>query len=139
MGVRVKWDEGKTFVGTASTGHKIVFGNSGADGQRPGPSAMELLLMGTGGCSAYDVISILEKGRQKIDDVEIEIEADRADDHPKVFTRIHMHFIVKGRDLNPKRVEQALSLSIDKYCSASAMMAMSAKLTHDYEIIETCA
>ena len=138
MGVRVKWDEGKTFVGTASTGHKIVFGNSGADGQRPGPSAMELLLMGTGGCSAYDVISILEKGRQKIDDVEIEIEADRADDHPKVFTRIHMHFIVKGRDLNPKRVEQALSLSIDKYCSASAMMAMSAKLTHDYEIIETC-
>lgn len=139
MKVRVKWDEGKTFVGTASTGHKIVFGNSGADGQRPGPSAMELLLMGTGGCSAYDVISILEKGRQKIDDVEIEIEADRADDHPKVFTRIHMHFIVKGRDLNPKRVEQALSLSIDKYCSASAMMAMSAKLTHDYEIIETCA
>jgi len=139
MGVRVKWDEGKTFVGTASTGHKIVFGNSGADGQRPGPSAMELLLMGTGGCSAYDVISILEKGRQKIDDVEIEIEADRADDHPKVFTRIHMHFIVKGRDLNPKRVERALSLSIDKYCSASAMMAMSAKLTHDYEIIETCA
>ena len=139
MGVRVKWDEGKTFVGTASTGHKIVFGNSGADGQRPGPSAMELLLMGTGGCSAYDVISILEKGRQKIDDVEIEIEADRADDHPKVFTRIHMHFIVKGRDLSPKRVEQALSLSIDKYCSASAMMAMSAKLTHDYEIIETCA
>ncbi len=138
MGVRVKWDEGKTFVGTASTGHKIVFGNSGADGQRPGPSAMELLLMGTGGCSAYDVISILEKGRQKIDDVEIEIEADRADDHPKVFTRIHMHFIVKGRDLSPKRVEQALSLSIDKYCSASAMMAMSAKLTHDYEIIETC-
>lgn len=139
MGVRVKWDEGKTFVGTASTGHKIVFGNSSADGQRPGPSAMELMLMGTGGCSAYDVISILEKGRQKIDDVEIEIEADRADDHPKVFTRIHMHFIVKGRDLNPKRVEQALSLSIDKYCSASAMMAMSAKLTHDYEIIETCA
>lgn len=138
MGVRVKWDEGKTFVGTASTGHKIVFGNSGADGQRPGPSAMELLLMGTGGCSAYDVISILEKGRQKIDDVEIEIEADRADDHPKVFTRIHMHFIVKGGDLSPKRVEQALSLSIDKYCSASAMMAMSAKLTHDYEIIETC-
>ncbi len=138
MGVRVKWDEGKTFVGTASTGHKIVFGNSGADGQRPGPSAMELLLMGTGGCSAYDVISILEKGRQKIDDVEIAIEADRADDHPKVFTRIHMHFIVKGRDLNPKRVEQALSLSIDKYCSASAMMAMSAELTHDFEIVETC-
>lgn len=139
MGVRVKWDEGKTFVGTASTGHKIVFGNSGADGQRPGPSAMELLLMGTGGCSAYDVISILEKGRQKIDDVEIEIEADRADEHPKVFTRIHMHFIVKGRDLNEKRVAQALSLSIDKYCSASAMMAMSAELTHDYEIVETCA
>ena len=139
MGVRVKWDEGKTFVGTASTGHKIVFGNSGADGQRPGPSAMELLLMGTGGCSAYDVISILEKGRQKIEDVEIEIEADRADDHPKVFTRIHMHFIVKGRELNAKRVEQALSLSIDKYCSASAMMAMSAKLTYDHEIIETCA
>lgn len=139
MGVRVKWDEGKTFVGTASTGHKIVFGNSGADGQRPGPSAMELMLMGTGGCSAYDVISILEKGRQNIDDVDIQIDADRAEEHPKVFTRIHMHFIVKGRNLDPKRVEQALSLSIDKYCSASAMMAMSAELTYDHEIIETCA
>lgn len=139
MGVRVKWDEGKTFVGTASSGHKIVFGTSGADGQQLGPSAMELLLMGTGGCSAYDVVSILEKGRQQIDDVIVEIEADRAEDHPRVFTRIHMHFIVKGRDLNPKRVEQALSLSIEKYCSASAMMAAVAKLTHDHEIIETSA
>ena len=139
MGVRLKWDEGKTFVGTASTGHKIVFGNSGADGQRPGPSAMELLLMGTGGCSAYDVISILEKSRQQIEDVIIEIEADRADTDPKVFTRIHMHFIVKGRDLDPKRVERAMNLSIDKYCSASAMMAMSAKLTYDHEIVETGA
>ena len=139
MKTRVKWDEGRTFVGTASTGHKIVFGNSGADGQRPGPSAMELLLMGTAGCSAYDVIGILEKGRQNIDDVIIEMDADRAETDPKVFTRIHMHFIVKGRDLDPKRVEHAMNLSIDKYCSASAMMALSAELTHDFEIVETCA
>lgn len=139
MTVRVKWDEGRTFVGTASTGHKIVFGNSGKDGQRPGPSAMELLLMGTGGCSAYDVVGILEKGRQDIDDVEIEIEAKRAETDPKVFTKIHMHFIVKGRGVDPKRVQKALELSIDKYCSASAMMAATATLTYDFELVETGA
>ena len=139
MKARVKWDEERTFVGTSSTGHKIVFGAAGDGGLKPGPSPMELVLMGTGGCSAYDVVSILEKARQQIDDVIVELDADRADTDPKVFTRIHMHFIVKGRNLDPKRVERALSLSIDKYCSASAMMALSAKLTYDHEIVDTGA
>lgn len=139
MEVRVKWDEERAFVGTSSTGHKIVFGGIGESGLKPGPSAMELLLMGTGGCSAYDVVGILEKARQQVDDVIVEIKGDRAETDPKVFTDIHMHFIVKGRGLDPKRVERALSLSIDKYCSASAIMANTAKLTYDHEIVETGA
>lgn len=139
MKVRVKWDEERAFVGTSSTGHKIAFGGIGESGLKPGPSPMELMLMGTGGCSAYDVVSILEKARQQIDDVIVDIEGDRAETDPKIYTRIHMHFTVKGRGLDPKRVERALSLSIDKYCSASAMMAMSAELTYDHEIIETGA
>jgi putative redox protein len=139
MKTRVKWDEERSFIGTASTGHKIAFGAAGSDGTKPGPSPMELMLLGTGGCSAYDVVSILEKSRQKIDGVEVELDAERAETDPKVFERIHMHFIVSGRELDPARVARALSLSIDKYCSASAMMAKSAELTYDFEIVDTSA
>lgn len=139
MDVRVKWDEARSFVGTSASGHKIAFGNVGKEGHKAGPSAMELLLMGTGGCSAYDVIGILEKSRQNVDDVEVEISAERADTDPKVFIKIHLHFIVTGRGVDPKRVERALSLSIDKYCSASAMMAATAALTYDFEMVETGA
>lgn len=136
MDVRVKWIEERSFVGTAGSGHKIAFGAAGSDGKKPGPSPMELVLIGTGGCSAYDVVSILEKGREAVDSVEVALDADRADTDPKVFTRIHMHFIVKGRGLNPARVERAIALSVDKYCSASAMLAATATLTHDFEIVE---
>lgn len=139
MDVRVKWVEDRTFVGEAGSGHKIAFGAASDNGPKPGPSPMELVLIGTGGCSAYDVVSILEKGREAIDSVEVELDADRADTDPKVFTRIHMHFIVKGRALNPARVERAIALSVDKYCSASAMMAATATLTHDFEVLETGA
>ncbi len=98
---------------------------------------MELVLMGAGGCSAYDVVSILEKGRQDIDDVIVELDADRAGEVPKVFTRIHMHFIVKGRGLSEARVERAIQLSVEKYCSATKMLEMTAEVTHDFEIVET--
>jgi putative redox protein len=139
MDVRVKWVEDRTFVGEAESGHKFAFGTASDNGPKPGPSPMELVLIGTGGCSIYDVVSILEKGRQAIEDVSVELEADRADDHPKVFTRIHMHFTVKGRGLDEDKVARAISLSVDKYCSASAMMEKTAKLSHDYEIVDTAA
>lgn len=137
MDVRVKWVEERSFIGEAGTGHKIVFGAATENSAKPGPTPMELMLMGTGGCSAFDVVHILEKGREAVEDVQVELNADRAEIEPKVFTRIHMHFIVKGRGLNPTKVERAINLSIEKYCSASAMMAKSADLTHDYEIVET--
>ncbi|HRV64464.1 MAG TPA: OsmC family protein [Albidovulum sp.] len=137
MKARVKWAEARTFVGEATTGHKIAFGTGYNDGPKPGPSPMELLLIGTGGCAAYDVVSILEKGRERIEDVAVELDAERAETEPKVFTRIHMHFVVKGRGIDPKKVERAINLSVEKYCSASAMMAATARMSHDFEVIDT--
>ena len=135
---RVKWAEARTFIGETESGHKIAFGAAlGDDGQKPGPSPMELLLLGTGGCSAYDVVHILERGREPVEDVVVEIDATRAETDPKVYTDIHMHFIVKGRGLSREKVARAVDLSIEKYCSASAMMAASATLTHDFEVVDT--
>jgi len=136
---RVKWVEERTFVGESGSGHKLVLGTAAAGGATPGPSPMELLLIGTGCCSAYDVVHILEKGREAIEDCVVELDADRAETEPKVFTRIHMHFVVKGRALSKDKVKRAIDLSIDKYCSASAMMAKTAKLTHDFEVVDTAA
>jgi len=138
MKARVKWVEDRTFVGESGSGHKVVFGTaSGADGHTPGPSPMELVLIGTGGCSAFDVVHILEKGREKVEDCIVELDADRAETDPKVFTRIHMHFVVKGRNLSESKVERAVALSLEKYCSASAMMGKTATITHDFEIVDT--
>jgi len=140
MKARVKWVEDRTFVGETGSGHKIVFGTApGPDGAKPGPSPMELVLIGTGGCSAYDVVHILEKGREAVEDCVVELEAERAETDPKVFVRIHMHFIVKGRALSAAKVKRAVDLSIEKYCSASAMMAKTATLTHDFEVVDTAA
>jgi putative redox protein len=100
---------------------------------------MEFLLMGTGGCAAWDVVDILEKGRENIDNVEVEMEAERSDDSPKVFTKIHLLFVVTGQNVSPNKVERAIALSADKYCSASAMMAKTAEVTHDFEIKERIA
>ena len=138
MQARVKWIEERRFVGESGTGHTIVLG-SGQDaaGRTLCPSPMELVLIGTGGCSAFDVVQILEKGREPIEDCVVELDADRADGDPAVFTRIHMHFIVKGNGVNPDKVARAIQLSHDKYCSASAMMAKTARITHDFEIIDT--
>lgn len=140
MKARVKWIEDRTFVGATESGHKVVFGTaSGPDGStpKPGPSPMELVLIGAGGCSAYDVVHILEKGREAVEDCVVEMDADRADTEPKVFTRIHMHFIVKGRALSEAKVKRAIDLSIEKYCSATAMLAKTAVVTHDFEVVDT--
>jgi len=138
MKARIKWVEERTFIGESGSGHKLVLGAASQPGDAtPGPSPMELVLIGTGGCSAYDVVHILEKGREAVEDCVVELDADRAETDPKVFTRIHMHFIVKGRGLSEAKVKRAIDLSIEKYCSASAMMAKTATVTHDFEVVET--
>jgi putative redox protein len=140
MKARIKWVEDRTFIGESGSGHKIVLGTAfGPEGRSPGPSAMELVLIGMGGCSGYDVVHILEKGREPIEDVTVELEAERAQQEPKVFTRIHMHFVVKGRGLAPEKIERAIALSVEKYCSASAMIAKTATITHDFEVGDTTA
>jgi putative redox protein len=138
MKARIKWVEDRTFVGESGSGHKVVLGTaSGPEGRTPGPSPMEMVLIGTGTCSAFDVVHILEKGREAIEDCVVELEAQRAEQDPKVFTRIHMHFVVKGRGLALNKVERAIKLSLEKYCSASAMLAKTAEITHDFEVIDT--
>ncbi len=138
MKAEIKWMEKRTFLGKSGSGFTVPFGTaSEPDGARPGPSAMELVLIGTGGCAAWDVVQILEKGRENIEDCVVELDADRAEQDPKVFTRIHMHFIVTGRGLSSDKVARAIALSADKYCSASAMMAKTADVTHDFEVIDS--
>ena len=138
MKARIKWVEDRTFIGESGSGHELVLGAASQPGDAtPGPSPMELVLIGTGGCSAYDVVHILEKGREAVEDCVVELDADRAETDPKVFTRIHMHFIVKGHGLSEAKVKRAIDLSIEKYCSASAMMAKTATVTHDFEVVET--
>ena len=137
MKAAVKWVEDRTFVGTTESGHAVAFGTAHGDGAKPGPSPMELVLLGTGGCTAWDVVNILGKGREPVDDVAVALEADRAEGEPRVFTRIHLHFTVTGRGVDPRKVARAIDLSMDKYCSASAMLAKTAAITHDFEVIDT--
>ena len=137
MKSKITWVADKTFTGQTESGHSIVIGTAEGESPKPGPSAMELVLIGAGSCSAWDVVEILRKGRQPIVDVIVEIEADRADTLPKVFTRIHLHFVVKGRDLDPTKVERAIALSVEKYCSATAMLEKTATVTHDFEVVQT--
>lgn len=135
---RIKWVEDRTFIGESGSGHKLVLGTAlGSESRTPGPSPIELVLIGTGGCSAFDVVHILEKGREAIEECVVEFDGERAEQDPKVFTRIHMHFVVKGRGLASSKVERAVGLSVEKYCSASAMLAKTATITHDFEVIDT--
>jgi putative redox protein len=137
MKTQVRWTGGVSFAGETETGHQVSMdGSPEFGGQNKGPRPMELLLVGMGGCTAFDVVLILKKGRQDITDCVAEIEAERAATDPKVFTKIHVHFKVTGRKLDPKRVENAINLSAEKYCSASIMLAKTATITHDFEIIE---
>lgn len=138
MKARIKWVEGRVFTGTSNSGHGVVIAApTGPGAVTIAPSPMEYVLLGTGGCTATDVVMILEKGRQDIRAVEVELDSERAAEDPKVFTKIHFHFKVTGRNLKPDTVERAIQLSHEKYCSASIMMAKAgAKLSHDFEIVE---
>jgi putative redox protein len=137
MRARIKWVEGVSFVGQTESGHAVLMdGPPEAGGNNLGPRPMEMLLLGTGGCTSFDVVHILKKARQQVTDCVAEIEAGRAETDPKVFTRIHFHFIVSGRNLKPEQVERAINLSAEKYCSASIMLGKTADITHDFEILE---
>lgn len=137
MKARIEWKDGMSFLGESGSGHRVLMdGPPEAGGKNLGPRPMEMVLMGTGGCAAFDVVLILKKSRQDISDCMVEIEAERAMEEPKVFTRIHFHFIVTGKQLKPEQVERAINLSAEKYCSASIMLAKTAELTHDFEIVE---
>lgn len=122
-------------VGESGSGHAVVMdGPPEAGGRNLGVRPMEMLLLGLGGCTEFDVLLILRRGRAEVTDCVVEITAERAAADPKVFTRIHVHFIVTGRDLKPKQVERAIALSAEKYCSASIMLGAAAEVTHDFEI-----
>jgi putative redox protein len=137
MKARVKWVEQVSFLGETESGHAVLMDGAPAVGGRNlGPRPMEMLLLGAGGCTSFDVISILKKSRQDVCDCYVEIEAERAETDPKVFTKIHLHFVVKGRDIKPEAVEKAIKLSAEKYCSASIMLGATAKVTHDFEVIQ---
>ena len=138
----VSWAGNAAFVGHTGSGHNVVMdGPPEGGGRNLGPRPMEMLLLGMGACTAYDVVSILRKSRQPVADCRVELSAERAAEDPKVFTKIHAHFVVKGDSLEEKAVARAIRLSADKYCSASLMLGKTAEITHDYEIrpVETAA
>jgi putative redox protein len=140
MKSRVKWVENVCFMAESDSGHAMIMdGSPEIGGRNLGPRPMEMLLMGAGGCTSVDVVMILQKSRQDVTDCEVEVSAERADDHPKVFTKIHMHFTVSGRGLKPEIVDRAIKLSSEKYCSASIILGKTAEMTHDFEIIEVGA
>ena len=135
MQVTIKWIDGVSFVGESETGHAVVLDGAPENGGRNvGMRPMEMLLIGMGACTAFDVVTILKKARQPILDCVAEINAARADEIPKVFTTIHVHFIITGNNLNQTQVERAVKLSAEKYCSASIMLSKSVVITHDFEI-----
>ncbi len=133
----VKWIDGALMLGESASGHAIVMDGSEAHGGRNlGVRPMEMLLLGMGGCTEFDVIHILKKSRQDVRFCEVELQAERAETEPKVFARIHVHFKVGGKGLTEKAVARAVSLSAEKYCSASIMLGKTATITHDYELVE---
>ena len=136
MKARVKWVEQATFMGESASGHAIIMdGPPESGGRNLGIRPMEMLLLGMGGCTAFDVVMILKKARQPVSDCVVELESERADSEPRVFTRIHVHFVVSGNGLSDKQVARAVQLSAEKYCSASIMLGKAVDITHDYEIV----
>jgi putative redox protein len=137
MECKVKWIDGVSFVAETGSGHAVVMdGAPEGGGRNLGPRPMEMVLLGTGGCSAYDVVVILKKSGQEVTGCEVKLTSERAETDPKVFTRIHMHFLVRGRALKRNLVEHAIRLSHEKYCSASIMLGKTAQITKDFEILE---
>lgn len=138
MKATIKWMDGAMFVGESGSGHTVVMdGPEDLGGRNLGPRPMEMLLLGTGGCASYDVLSMLKKSRQKVVDCRVEIDAQRADTVPAVFTSINLHFVVTGVGLKETQVKRAVELSAEKYCSASIMLgAAGVEMSHSYEIVE---
>jgi putative redox protein len=137
MKARVKWVEDVMFLGESGTGHTVVMdGPEEAGGHGTGMRPMELLLLGMGGCTAYDVIEILKKSRQDVRDCVVEIDGERSEEIPKVYTNIHVHYKVTGKDVKANFVERAIKMSTEKYCSATLMLVKIVVVTHDYEIID---
>ncbi|HBN13578.1 OsmC family protein [Pseudohongiella sp. SYSU M77423] len=138
MKATVRWVNNAMFLGESGSGHTVVMdGPEDSGGRNLGVRPMEMLLIGTGGCSSFDVVNILRKSRQQVTDCQVDMQATRADAVPAVFESIHMHFIVTGKELSEKQVERAVSLSAEKYCSASIMLAgAGVKMTHTFEIVE---
>jgi putative redox protein len=129
--------EGMSFVAQTGSGHIVAMdGAPEGGGHNLAPRPMEMVLLGTGGCTAYDVVLILKRGRQEVSGCSVKLEAERASEDPKVFTRINFHFVVTGKNLSPATVERAIKLSHEKYCSASIMIAKTAEITHTMEIVE---
>ena len=138
MECKVRWTgEGMTFLAETGSNHVLAMdGAADGGGRNLAPRPMEVVLAGTGGCSAYDVVVILKKSGQDVSGCDVQLRAERAPADPKVFTKIHMHFVLRGRGLKKNLVEQAIRLSQEKYCSASIMLAKTAEITRDYEILE---
>ncbi|NQY26505.1 MAG: OsmC family protein [Piscirickettsiaceae bacterium] len=136
MKARIKWVEDLQFLGESETGHTIVMdGPEELGGHGTGMRPMELLLLGMGGCTSFDMIQMLKKGRQDIRDCVVEIDSERSDEIPKVFTKIHVRYTITGKNIKEAQVKRAVELSTEKYCSASLMLAKTAEITHEYEII----
>ena len=137
MKTQIKWMKDVSFKGKSESGHEVILdGPEELGGKGLGMSPMEMILIGMGGCTSFDVVTILKRSRQQITGCIAEIEAVRADAIPKVFTSIHIRFLIKGIDLQKKAVERAVELSANKYCSASIMLGKSVKITHDFVISE---
>jgi len=137
MKARVLWVENSKFLGESGSGHTVLMdGPPEAGGQNLGVRPMEMLLLGMGGCTAFDVMHILRKGRHQVSSCELQLEAERSETDPKVFTKIHVRYVIKGKGLTDAVVNRAIELSAEKYCSASIMLGKSAEIRHDYEIIE---
>ena len=136
MNLSVNWVDGMLMVGKSHSGHSITMdGPIEIGGENLGVRPMEMLLLGVAGCTMIDVVTTLQKMRQDLSHCETRISAERANEHPKVFTDIHIKFIVKGKDLDSKKVDKAITLSAEKYCSASIMLGKTAKITHDFEVL----
>ncbi|EDY85516.1 OsmC family protein [gamma proteobacterium HTCC5015] len=137
MKVRIKWLDNMSFVGESGSGHSVVMDGSPDNGGRDlGVRPMEMVLMGLGGCTAFDIVLILQRARQAVEDCAVHIEAERADAIPAVFTKIHVEFEVVGKDLSEKQVARAVDMSAEKYCSVSKMLEHSVEMTHSYKIVE---
>ena len=137
MNISVNWVDGLLMVGKSDSGHTITMdGPPESGGENLGVRPMEMLLLGVAGCTMIDIVTTLKKMRQDLSHLETKINAERATDHPKVFTDIHIQFIFKGQNLDEKKVDKAITLSAEKYCSASIMLGETATITHDFEVIE---